>query len=371
MRVGYKMKDRSLENFVKLSHIKGVGFKFLKEFYERFGSFEGDLDKNLKEFLKEKFNRERVEEILSQWRSNVWFDRIWRFLKVHKVEVIPFFDDRFPKEVLSLGITTPALYVIGQLSLEGFSIVGTRRASAEGRLKARKFAELLASGGFTVISGGAEGIDRSAHEGALSVRGKTGVILGEGLYPFIRRNKNFVERVLKNGGFILSQFNLLTQGAKWTFPQRNGLIAYFGFYGTLVVEAPEKSGALITADYALKLKRPLFTYLNCVQSVSFRGNLSLVNDCKARLITEEEELLKLLEERVSTVPLSGGESVSAPRKEKHGKDALEEVLKEKPRTFDELLGLTKLSEDELLERLTFLELEGKVVQDGGFYRWVG
>lgn len=365
------MKDRSLENFVKLSHIKGIGFKFLKEFYERYGSFEGDFDKNLEEFLREKFNRERVEEILSKWRSNVWFDRIWRFLKVHQVEVIPFFDNRFPKEVLALGITTPALYVIGQLSLEGFSIVGTRRASAEGRLKARKFAELLASKGFTVISGGAEGIDRSAHEGALSVKGKTGVILGEGLYPFIRRNKSFVERVLKNGGFILSQFNLLTQGAKWTFPQRNGLIAYFGFYGTLVVEAPEKSGALITADYAIKLKRPLFTYLNCVQNPSFRGNLSLVKDCKARLVTEEEELLNLIEGQTFKIPLRGTEKENVPVKESSNKDTLEEVLKEKPRTFDELLGLIHLAEDELLERLTFLELEGKVMQEGGFYRWVG
>lgn len=365
------MKDRSLKNFVKLSHIKGIGFRFLKEFYERYSSFDGNIDANLEEFLNEKFNREKVEEVLSLWRSKVWFDRIWRFLKTHRVEVIPFFDSRFPNEVLSLGITTPALYVMGQLSVDGFSIVGTRRASAEGRLKARKFAEVVAAKGLAVISGGAEGIDRSAHEGALAVGGKTGVILGEGLYHFIRRNKDFAERVLKNGGFILSQFNLLTQGARWTFPQRNGLIAYFGFYGTLVVEAPQKSGALITADYALKLKRPLFTYLNCVQSVSFRGNLSLVKDCKARLITEEEELLKLLEERVSTVPLSGEEGVSAPREEKPGKDTLEEVLKEKPRTFDELLGLTKLSEDKLLERLTFLELEGKVVQDGGFYRWVG
>ena len=83
------MKDRSLKNFVKLSHIKGIGFRFLKEFYERYSSFDGNIDANLEEFLNEKFNREKVEEVLSLWRSKVWFDRIWRFLKTRPPKVAP------------------------------------------------------------------------------------------------------------------------------------------------------------------------------------------------------------------------------------------------------------------------------------------
>ena len=366
------MRDQNLENFIKLSHIKGIGFKFLKGFYEKYGTFGENFEKNLSEFLKEKTSPQKAEEILSHLRSEANFKPIFDFLKLHKVEVIPLFDDRFPKELLELGIPIPALYVIGELSADGFSIVGTRKASTDGRFRAREFAAALASAGYTVISGGAEGIDRHAHEGALSVGGRTGVILGEGLYHFVRRNKDFVQKVLKNGGFILSQFDLFTQGAKWTFPLRNALIAYFGFYGTMVVEAPERSGALITADYALKLQRPLYTYLSCVHNPTFKGNLNLIKGCKARLVTEADELVELLRGVGIKIPPQKVESKNiTPESGGEKGDILERFLKEKPRTFDELLALTDLSEDELLEKLTLLELEGKISQEGGFYRWMG
>ena len=374
------MRDLNLENFIKLSHIKGVGFKFLKEFYDRYNTFGEDFERNLSEFLKEKTSPKRAEEILSHLRSEANFRPIFDFLKLHRVEVIPFFDENFPRELLDLGIPIPALYVIGELSADGFSIVGTRKASADGKFRAREFAAGLASAGYTVISGGAEGIDRHAHEGALAVGGRTGVILGEGLYHFVRRNGDFVQRVLKGGGFILSQFDLFTQGARWTFPLRNALIAYFGFYGTLVVEAPERSGALITADYALKLNRPLYSYLNCVHNPTFRGNLNLIKGCKAKLVTEVEELLDNLrgegdtqttpEGKGDVQPPEGGGKKSAPPEGRGEIDPLKGLLTEKPRTFDELIALTDLPPEELLERLTLLELEGKVSQEGGFYRWV-
>lgn len=363
------MKDQHLKNFIKLLHTRGVGFKFLQRFYKTYGTFGERFEDNLLEFLQRDGSPKRIEEILTFLRSEANFKPIFEFLKLHKVEVIPFFDQRFPKEILELDLPIAALFVMGQISPSGFSIVGTRKASVEGRFKTREFAAELAKSGFCVISGGAEGVDSYAHEGALSVGGKTGVIVGEGLYNFVRRRKKFVERVLGNGGFILSPFPIFTQGAKWTFPLRNSLIAYYGFYGTLVVEAPPKSGALITADYALKLKRPLFTYLNCVRNQSFGGNVKLLKECKARLITEAGELLTLLGEKTGP-PLEGEKTISTPSGKEGESDPLEELLREKPKTFDELLVLSNLTEEELLEKLTELELEGKITQEGGFYKWV-
>lgn len=366
------MSDRELKNFLKLSLVRGIGYKFLREFYDTFGSFEGDFLSNLKRFLKEKVSPKRVEEILKLIREDKNFSLVWEFIQQFRVEIIPFFDPRFPTDLEKLGITFPALYVLGELNPNGFSIVGTRKASAEGRLKAREFAKALAGEGYTVISGGAEGIDRNAHEGALSVGGKTGIVLGEGLATFLRRNRLFAERVLKNGGFLISQFPPFTIGAKWTYPLRNSLIAYFGIYGTLIVEAPTKSGALITADYALKLKRPLFVYLNCVKNPLYGGNLKLLKECKAKLITETGEIFQHIKEKGTLQPKSHKRNTVKEQSLKgKSEDILQKLLMEKPRTFDELVALSSFSEEQLLETLTLLELEGKVSLEGGFYRWIG
>ncbi len=361
------MRERELENFLKLSLVKGVGNKFLREFYNVFGTFGGNFEENLQRFLKEKGSSKRLTEILNQLKAGNGFSELWTFIKRFNVEVIPFYDPRYPRELETLGINAPALYLMGELSKNGFAIVGTRRASAEGKFKTREFAAELAGNGYTVISGGAEGIDRSAHEGALSVGGKTGVILGEGLAIFLKRNGDFARKVLKRGGFILSQFHPLTVGAKWTYPQRNALIAYFGFYGTLIVEAPERSGALITADYALKLKRPLFVYLNCVRNPLYAGNLKLIKECKAKLVTEPGEILSSIGDENPPTGEFKSEGIAAGSGDE---SRLVEVLRQKPRTFDELVALVGLPEEKLLEQLTLLELDGKVVQEGGFYRWV-
>ena len=360
------MTSRSEETFIKLLHLRGIGYKFLKGFYERFGTFGENFEENLREFLKEKYPKRDPDEVLSTLRSKERWKELFGFLEKFRVGVIPFFDKRFPRELYLLGLSVPALFLIGELPTDGFAIVGTRRASAEGKRMTERFAAYLAEKGIPVISGGAAGIDRAAHGGALSVGGITGVIAGEGLMPFISKNGAFVRRILDNGGFILSQFPLTTTGAKWTFPQRNALIAYFGFRGTLIVEAPKRSGALITADYAERLKRPLFAYLNCTHNPAYGGNVELIKGGRARLITEPQELLDSVENihkgnSSGELPPAGGSKENSP----------ERFLKEKPRTFEELLILTSLPEEELLEKLTLLELEGKVIQEGGYYIYSG
>jgi DNA processing protein len=350
-----------LENFLRLYTIKGIGLKFLQRFYNTFGTFEGNLEEKLKLFAeREKISAERLNEILKLLEENKEFKLLKEFVEKYSVGVIPFYDNNFPKEVLDLGINIPTLFVIGNFDpSNGFSVVGTRNCDLDGRIKAFKFGEALAQSGYTVISGGAIGVDLQAHKGALSVGGKTGVIIGEGLYTYLKRNKKFAEEVLKKDGFILSQFNPFSGASKWTFPQRNALIAYYGFFGTLIVQAPEKSGALITADYALRLKRPLYAYIGCTFNPKFGGCVGLVEEGKARLVSSPERLLEFL-----------GSFEKKEKPAEGGNNSLENLLKEKPRTFDELLALSGLSEDWLLEKLTEFELEGKIKLEGGYYSFV-
>ena len=349
-----------LENFLKLYTVRGIGFKFLKRFYETFGTFGGNLEEKLKLFAeRENLSPKRLEEILKSLEGNREFKLLKEFVKTYRVKVIPFYDEEFPGEVLNLGISFPALFVVGNFDpSRGFSIVGTRNADLDGRVKAFSFGASLASEGYTVISGGAMGIDLQAHKGALSVGGKTGVIVGEGLYTYIKKNRGFAEEVLQKGGFILSQFPPFSGASKWTFPQRNALIAYYGFFGTLVVQAPEKSGALITADYAKRLGRNLYAYIGCTSNPRFGGCVRLVESCDAKLVSSPERLLEFLGFEKKETPAEGGE------------DILEKLLKERPRTFDELLAKSGLDEAELTEKLLEMELEGKIVQEGGYYKYL-
>jgi DNA processing protein len=180
--------------------------------------------------------------------------------------------------------------------------------------------------------------------------------LGEGIYHFLKRNPAFAEKVLRGGGFILSQFAPFTAGARWTFPKRNALIAYFGNFGTLVVEAPEKSGALITADFARKLGRKVYAYIGCTSNPNYRGCVNLVSNGGAKLVVEPPMLLN----EITGQPLEETKNTTHP---------LEKLLTEKPRTLDELLALTSMGKQELTALLTQWELEGKVTYQGGFYLW--
>ena len=344
-----------VENFLKLATAKGVGFKFLQRFYSRYRTFGGNFEENLREFLKD-YPPSKAKAVVEHLQREEFFKKLFTFLGTNGIEVIPFFGSEYPAQLLKWEV--PALYLMGELPDRGFSIVGTRRAGAEGRKKARLFAQALAQNGFTVISGGASGIDLSAHLGAIEAGGKTGVVLGEGIYHFLKRHPAFAEKVLKGGGFILSQFSPFTAGARWTFPKRNALIAYFGNFGTLVVEAPEKSGALITADFARKMGRKVYAYIGCTSNPNYRGCVNLVSSGGAKLVVEPQNLLSDISDR----PLGENKNPAHP---------LERLIAERPRTLDELLALTSMGKGELTALLTQWELEGKVSYQGGFYIWSG
>ena len=360
--------NSQIENFLRIYLTEGVGFKFLKKFYEAFGNFGGELEEKLNRFGKLYPNLKTKVETVKRAIKGGEQDKVLELLNKRGITAIPFFDKNFPEELERLDLGVAALFVIGEFTFgDGFSLVGTRKASVEGRMKAFEFASELVKNGFTVISGGAEGIDRAAHEGAISSGGRTGVVLGEGILNFLKRDSRFAEKILQNGGFLISQFPPLTKAAKWSFPRRNGLIAVLGVYGTMVVEAPERSGALITADYADRLGRKIFAYIGCTSSPSFAGCVRLVEDCKARLSVSPSKLLGFLRDFSKGLPSFENKPSSETENER---DKLLGFLAEKPRTFDELLALGGFEEEELFTLLAELEIEGKISAEGGFYKLI-
>ncbi len=196
------------------------------------------------------------------------------------VKIITYFDSRYPPQLRDIYDPPPVLYVMGDISFDystSLAIVGTRTKTEYGRRTTEHFAYQLASWGFTVISGGARGIDSIAHYSALDADGKTIAVLGCGIdVTFPPENKRLFRDIAETGA-IISEFPMGLYPGKYNFPARNRIIAALG-RGTLVIEAPERSGALITAELALQNGKDVFAVPGRLTDGRSRGTNKLIHD---------------------------------------------------------------------------------------------
>jgi DNA processing protein len=201
----------------------------------------------------------------------------------------------YPRPLEEIPDPPALLFVRGQLSEVdrfGVGIVGSRHATPYGRSVAERLARELTGHGLTIVSGGAVGIDASAHRGAMTAGGRTLALLGCGLdvdYP--RENRALFEQIAKQGAMI-SEYPLGAQPESWRFPLRNRLISGMAM-GIVVIEAPQASGALITARYAAEHGRPVMAVPGNIDRESSRGTNALLKD-GALMITECRDILTAL-----------------------------------------------------------------------------
>lgn len=271
---------------------------------------------------------------------------------VHPIEAKDFppqmHADFFPPAIFAWGTSE----VFQQPSV---AIVGTRAASAYGRAAAMKFAEVLASSGITIVSGGALGIDAAAHEGALSVGGSTVAVLAGGVdrvYP--AKHGGLFARIREQGGLV-SQFAIGSKPDYYKFLIRNRLIAGLA-HVILVVEAPSRSGALSTATAAAEMGKDVYVVPSNIENLNFRGSHALIRD-GASLCDHPDQILDalgVLKLTASTEPVQ----VS-----KEGSRILD-ALKGRLLTHDEICDATGLSSPEVSGELSLLELDGLVLKDG-------
>ncbi|MBR3848409.1 MAG: DNA-processing protein DprA [Oscillospiraceae bacterium] len=197
------------------------------------------------------------------------------------IRIIPCTSKEFPKRLLEIPDCPTLLYAKGkELSLDDepvIAVVGTRKASAQGRSAASKISAEIAASGGVLCSGMARGIDTIAMESALNAGGKVIGVLGCGLdicYP--AENKNLMKQV-EFSGTILSEYPPKTPPDRFNFPKRNRIVSAISL-GTVVIEAPEKSGALITARQALEQNRDVFAVPSGIFEASARGSNNLIRE---------------------------------------------------------------------------------------------
>lgn len=223
-------------------------------------------------------------------------DKYVKYIEDNKIEVLSFKDERYPSKLKNIYDMPPFLYIRGNLQNlydDNVAIIGSREASEYGKFVARKFAKELANKNINIVSGLAIGIDKYAHLGALdSNLGKTIAVLGTGVsekevYPM--ENKKIFDRILESKGTIVSEFKLGTAPNRYNFPKRNRIISGLS-EKIVVVEAKNKSGSLITVEYALQQGKDIFAVPGNITSRNSEGTNKLIQE-GASCLTSYEDLL--------------------------------------------------------------------------------
>ncbi len=294
----------------------------------------------------------------------------------HGVRIIARIDPDYPEGLRNIPDAPIVLYIKGELRATdaiAVAIVGSRRCSIYGSEQARRFGELLAGAGVTVISGLARGIDAFAHHGAVDAGGRSVAVMGAGLteiYP--PENRALAEKLLEHGAWI-SELPMTSVVRASNFPTRNRIIAGMSL-GTMIVEAAGRSGALITTRLANEYNREVFAIPGRVQDPMSIGTNALIRDGSAKLVTCLEDILDELgdvgrslkrgesgkpQAAASTnaqgqLDFAGGPNLSAAERR------IYDVVGYDPLLADAVITASGLPPGEVLAALTSLELKGLV-----------
>ena len=357
--------------WIWLSGIEGIG---PKKFYQLLSVYEDAravwdaLDgRNAPEGMR--FLGSRALRELRAARSEACFFRVFDRLERANVRAITRLSDDYPASLTSIYDPPPTLFVRGEGPVEDermFAIVGSRRCTRNGERAARDIARGLAEHEVTVVSGMARGVDTYAHEGCISGDGRTIAVLGCGpdvVYP--PENEGLMRRILETGGLVVSEYMPGMPPVPGNFPARNRIISGLS-RGTLLVEGAEKSGAMITINFALEQGRDVFAVPGCIYSpMSATPNRMIVDG--ANPVISRWEILEY--HRWGKRPARQDDNPPKPVELSEEERRLVEPLLSEELSFEELVQLTGFSAQKINSYLTMLELRGIIVKvPGGMYR---
>jgi len=350
-----------------LNAVNGLGNVRISRLLEHFGSAVNVLAASKGALCNANIIPSGIAEGLCKFSRDDFLRKENKLINQQGIEVISRSDGEYPSQLKEISDAPILLYIKGDkgvLKDASMAIVGSRKASVYGTSIAYQFSSRLAEIDFNVISGMARGIDTFAHRGCLKSKGKTVGVLGCGLavnYP--KENKALKEEVCVEGALV-SEFPMETEPLPYNFPRRNRIISGLSL-GTIVVEAAQRSGALITADFALEQGREVYAVPGKIDSPCSKGVNDLIKQ-GAKLITCIEDVIEDLspqivhsfEEDIEVQEELGEGEVAGLNDEQ--KTLLEKIRK-KPVHINELL-LECNSINQLSSQLLNFELQGIVKQ---------
>jgi DNA processing protein len=354
--------------WIALRAAEGVGPVLFRRLLERFETPEQVFAARLPELAAVRGITPQVAAAVSGTACRRFAEEECRRLEQQSVRLITFLDAEYPRRLFEIGDPPPLLYVRGVTPIwdPAIAVVGSRRATREGIKSAERLSSEMASAGVLVVSGLARGIDTAAHRGALAGSGATVAVLGCGVdvaYP--PENRGLAEAISATG-CVVSEFPMGTQPLAEHFPRRNRIISGLT-RGVLVVEAVEKSGSLITANYALDQGREVMAVPGPISSPSNRGSNRLIKqgahlvDCLDDILLATRIAMQLSSPTLFDAPAPVRCSMT-PREA-----AVYALVAQGPRHLDEITQALELTAGEVSAMVLGLELKGMLVQLPGSY----
>ena len=282
-----------MDALLVLNAVGGIGGLRLQKLIECLGSASEVLLASKEKIESLNILPQKALAELFKFNKEKFLQNELRLIEKYNVEVVTFQDKDYPPRLKEISSFPIVLYIKGSVSVldqTSIAIVGSRRASVYGTSTAYQFSTRLVELGINVVSGMARGIDTSAHQGALRCKGTTVAILGCGLsvvYP--PENKRLMDEICQDGA-VVSEFPMETEPFPYNFPRRNRVVSGLSL-GVIVVEAAQRSGALITADFALEQGREVYAVPGKVDAPTARGVNNLIKQ-GAKLITSIEDVIE-------------------------------------------------------------------------------
>ncbi|CAN5140675.1 DNA-processing protein DprA [soil metagenome] len=349
--------------------LPSVGPRRVRTLIQIFGSAAAALDARPADLARVEGIGRDLSTAIATWESTIDLAREHRRIAETGCHVLTWDDETYPAGLREIHSPPLVLYVQGQLEprdRHAIGIVGSRRTSHYGLTATKKLAFQLARAGLTVVSGLARGIDTAAHEAALASGGRTVAVIGSGLgqlYP--PENRALAERIADGHGAVVTEFPIDYPPDKQSFPLRNRIVAGWGS-GLLVVEAPARSGALITANQAADSGRTVYAVPGPIDRPTSQGTNNLLKN-GATLVTDAADILDDLETLFPASDLPNNDPSPKARTLPPDQMAVYDALDESETNIEELIKRTGLTCAVVSTTLLRLQMKHLVKQLPGQY----
>lgn len=347
--------------WVAWHRLEGVGPAGIKRLWEHFGALETAWHAREDQLAQAQFWSEQKARRLGKRQADPL-----EMLARWEAQVPPFWtpaDPDYPPLLREIPDPPPILFWQGALRAwpPAVAVVGTRQPSAHGSRWAWLIGKALAEAGFLVVSGLAMGIDGLAHRAALDTDGLTAAVLGGSLQEIYPSSHRPLAEQIAETGILLSEYLPGTPVEATNFPRRNRIVAGI-CQATIVVEAPERSGALITAQLACDYNRDVYVLPASLDTPEAHGGLKLISQGARPILGIEDLLVELLGDELVRTVRPPGVAIQFDGEEQGIWDCLEAGSL----SFDELLPRTGLETGTLAGNLLSLEIKGLIIQEAGF-----
>lgn len=351
-----------LKYWLGFNLVKGIGPAKVQALIGYFGSLEVAWQATELELRKIGFDQRAIDSFLTT-RPTLDLDVCLDQTESAGVTLLTWDSAGYPTYLREIPGAPPLLYVQGaikEVDRWAVAVVGTRRLTSYGRQATRDLVTGLVRNGVTIVSGLARGVDAVAHKAALDAGGRTIAVLGSGLdciYP--SENRHLVKQIMAGRGAVVSEYGMGVQPEAKNFPPRNRVISGLSL-GVIVVEAGERSGALITARFALEQDREVFAVPGSINSPASRGPNRLIQQ-GAKLVTCADDVI----DELNLTMVAEKTAVQLALPESAEEAALMSHLSTQPVHVDELSRASGLAPSLVSSTLTLMELKGMVQQVGG------